>query len=851
MSRLALLAFVAAAGPVAEASLFDTWFKQQVLDRVSLAGYRRLSYHSHTVSGDEEAFSTGNYGGQGDRRFTDFGTVNVNGRKVLGAVNFDFNIQDSRFSDPQGDHFSIDWARGPWTLNLGDVRGSLLNTNRFASFSKTLRGAQVGFRSKGFAFKAVRSEVRGSAKTVSMSGTNSPGPYYLQSSQVIRGSEQVTVDGVAQELGRDYVVNYEIGTITFVNRDTMSSRAIPPTSTIVVTYEALGYGGQTGRVEGAGASLDMGRAGRVGLTAMRQVLGGGGQASTRLESFQGYGPPSTPYFLQLEPLRTQPIVVRVDGVLQIEGVDYYFDSQNPVIFYFKRFMPSTCNIDVLYTPKPVNTVDGDREVVGVDYTLPVAIRGGRGSVRLSQATGRLTNTPTPTSGSARGAEFRMQWPKATLNAGYRDVPEGYVSVETTGFNRNERVFDIGLQADPTKDLRWGVSHSNSSIAVRSTSGTGVVTYTPTRYSSVQANLQSLGLSSGLPWSLSQTRTLGRNAGGETRVDSTNLTTSRTLGRLSTRLSLGRQDARGPGATTGDTPRSVRLDTLNLGGSYSAGHAWNFSFSQGISAVSADGESGTGRDLTLGATYSPSDKLTASLSLIDSDSGALATLGSFNTGYGAGYGGNGFSGGADYAQASTATDTRQAAFRLELRPSPRLRWGGGASVTRTTGSSSSNTETQSVSTDLDFDMGGSNSLTASLSGSRTRFIDSPSTSEATTLNLFWDGSPAGPWSYRLGTNWMLASGGEFGQNSRGYEATLSYLLSQRHSLSLSYVSGGTRGYLPQDDSDVSLTYQYRIWRGLAFNLSYRVHDVANRDPSVTTGAYTSRGFDAELAFNFGM
>ena len=64
------------------------------------------------------------------------------------------------------------------------------------------------------------------------------------------------------------------------------------------------------------------------------------------------------------------------------------------------------------------------------------------------------------------------------------------------------------------------------------------------------------------------------------------------------------------------------------------------------------------------------------------------------------------------------------------------------------------------------------------------------------------------------------------------------------------NGRLSGYLPQETRNLSLTYQYQIWKSLAFNIGYRIIDVINRDSTLSSGGYGSRGFDIELQFNFG-
>ena len=93
-------------------------------------------------------------------------------------------------------------------------------------------------------------------------------------------------------------------------------------------------------------------------------------------------------------------------------------------------------------------------------------------------------------------------------------------------------------------------------------------------------------------------------------------------------------------------------------------------------------------------------------------------------------------------------------------------------------------------------------------------------------------------------------GVFGQDSTTIDTSIGFRLADRQSLSLLVYSSTSTGAIAQDDLDVSLNYRYQIWRSMALQLAYRARTVINRDPLLSSGAYTSRGFDIELVFNFG-
>ena len=833
------------------------WVQREIIDRITITGNRRLSYHDHKVTGDQGAFNFGNYFGQGDKKITDHGTIRINGFQVLGAINFDFTITDSRFRDPQGQKFTLDYDRGPWEIELGDVRGRLLNTNPFARFNKSLRGTTIGYRAGRFQMRVVNSEVRGAAKTVTIRGTNSAGPYFLQSTQIVRGSEIIEVDGVRQVLGTDYEIEYERGAITFVNRRTGQSKIIPPTSVIVATYEVFGFSGQRGTVQGASATYVVLPNLRLGMTAIRQITGATGRLSTRLEKFFGFGPPSTPYFLQFEPLATEPIVVTVDGIRQIEGIDYFFDPDNPSIFFFTRFMAPEREIDVLYTPKPTKTVDGDRETFGWDLRWGIGNGGKDGALTYSQATGRLTKTPTPSKGTAQSIELRYTLGPYELIAGARQIPDDYVSIESVGFIRNEKAHNFKLTARPASGWTYGLGQTNSSISSRHVDGNGNTTFTSSRFTTLSAFTKYQPDSGGIPWNLEYNRRRSGSLQGETSIDSWSLNTSKQYGKLDTVLSLQQQSASGPDGEGGR--QSAEIFGLNLRTAYEAGRSdrsevWTVAMNTGFSNVRSKGSNGLGRDILATLQYRKNKDgqlfWGVNFDFQDSDAGGIAALSGFSNGYGAGFNGNGFSGGVGDSSFTSASEVQRYRLRAQYVPSARLALNAYGYTQRSQGSYSSNTLTSGAGIDVSYDLGRQNFVTANLDLSRTRFVDSPLRSVSTTLHVAFDGAPSRLWSYSVIYGLLLSGGsGTFGQNSASVDAAIGYRLAPRQSLALSVRAGNTTGYLAQIESDIGLTYRYQIWKSLALQFAYRVRNVRNSDPFISTGAYSSRGFDIDLVFDF--
>lgn len=819
------------------------WFDKEVLKRIQITGTRTFAYHQHEVTGDKEAFETLNYFGYGNRKFTDIGSVSLAGRNVAGVINFQSSIINNRYSDPQAERTSIDYDRRPFTVNVGDIRGSLLNSNRFAIFNKFLEGAQARYRKGPLDVKGIVSESRGSAKTISFQGNNSAGPYYLQQTQIIRGSEEIQVDGQPMTLGRDYTISYESGSITFI------SRIIPPTSTIVVSFETLGYNSSPGKVTGLGMTYDFGRMGRVGLTHMSQSTGAGNSLSNRVELFQGSGAPSTPYYLQFEPLLTQPVLIKLDGIPQVQGVDFVFDTSNPTVFYFLRFISLNSTIEVIYTPKPNATVTGDREVLGFDYRIGFGPEKRRGSLAYYQATGEQKGPANPLKGTARGVDGSLQLGDWQLRGGLRKIPAEYVSIETRGLNRNEEAYDWGARYRGKK-IELDMSNMNSMIALRQTAANGDTLFRRARAATFRSDLR-YRPEVGVTWDLTHSRSASRNAGSETELNRTALTTGRTFGRLIVNAGVEDQQGHGPVTTsTGTSVQDVNLRSYILDATYTAGSAWAFRARTGLSDIKTDTRSGQGLDQLYSVTFTPSARFSASGSFAVSDSGALATLGGFDTGAGLGYGGNGFSGGlAGPGLGIGGTDYRVFQLLGRYLVTDRLSVTGSFSSGKSAGYVSSNSKSTSYASSVDWDLGKGHQLGLNLSQTTTKFSSLQSDTKSTTLDFDFSGNPKGNLSYHFGANVFSTGSTAFGQDSSYLDASLAYRIARRHVVSFSANRGRTSGYSPQDEDQFTLSYAYQIYKSIALVSSYRFRDVRNRTVGESIGAYRSKGLDIELTFSF--
>src|SRR5262249_15440781 len=150
--------------------------------------------------------------------------------------------------------------------------------------------------------------------------------------------------------------------------------------------------------------------------------------------------------------------------------------------------------------------------------------------------------------------------------------------------------------------------------------------------------------------------------------------------------------------------SVGLSTLRFSSSYNAGAAWSMGASVGISNVRAGDKSGHGNDISLNTEYKPSQKLDVQFVSSQSTSGALATLAGFQTGFGIGYGGNGFSSGVSNLGliGSVGNNYRSNMLSVLYQLTPRINLATRLNTGSSSGTIASNSTFRTAALDLDWD-----------------------------------------------------------------------------------------------------------------------------------------------------
>jgi hypothetical protein len=837
------LHFAASAQSPAARTDFWDWLSQNIFKKVNVSGSQSFGLHMHEVEGDKESFQDQWYRGRDDV-LTNDRYVSVSGRNVLGVLNFDLQFNNSPYAQPMDRRVSLNYDRGWLKADVGDITATLPGSNDLVRFSRTMRGAQVQTKFGNLTVKGLYTQSRSAARTISFTGNNTSGPYYLQGGYIVDGSLRVQVDGEEQRIGVDYTVNVYGGTITF-------TRPIPPTSTIVATFETLGRNQGKGDVYGGHIMYKVAPGVTIGASHIEQRPKNSGGLRTTTEEFQGYGSPNTPYFLLSPPMPGRPVTITVDQLLQVEGIDYFFDPNNPQIFYFTRFMPSTVIIRVTYTPAPdANSFgNGRRFVNGLDVTWQLAKNH---SLTVSAARSVL-DTPTGTrEGIAESARYRLEHGRLTFDARWRNIPAEFVTVESTGFGRNDQGFDTKLNYRAGGG--WSVTLQASNFDI------GTPTFRKGEFEVIKGHNREIRLGAlydrqkGDQFYANLVHSDGAYNGLGNSTSGLNVGHRTTSGKWGFESGAGMTQVRAP--KNGQQGQPLVTSDL-IGGrfaaTYRASDRLNLSAGLGVNSIRTVDKDGIGTDLSFKAEWRPSDNLSLDFIVANSNSGALTGINGFTGGSGFGYNGNGFSGGGSgFGYVNVGGRSNLAQMRVNWKPSSRFSIDAMVLKTFADGSSSANADMLQTSLLATWSPSQRTTITAHADFADVQFVSQPGSSQTTLFGLAWDHDFDHRWSFS-GDYSFTNSGGTgisgFKRDMNSVFANLTYRIDKRQRVFSEFRSGRVIGYLPDRETYFGVGYSYDILPGIALKGTYKLRD---RAASGTGGdaSYRSRGFDIELEFRFG-
>jgi hypothetical protein len=412
-------------------------------DRLSITGTKTYTFQSLSVAGDKQMFLDDNYGYSSYYRNETNLTIVGN---IFPGLSLTSTLSNNRWN-PNERTFTLNYDKQDTKAAFGDISASLTG-NELVSFAKQLKGVTIT-QNLGFCrVTAIASKTKASTKTVTLTGNNTPGPYYLGVSQIVDGSERVMIDD--QEITRsdgtglpNYTLDAYSGILTFRDGLIVSS-----TSRISVSFELQSINSTAGSIYGFRSDVPVGKTTSLGFTYLKQMSDQTVKRNQVQEPFHGNNSLGIPYELLYVP-ELGSVTVQVDGLTQMLNSDYTINYPLHYIL-FNRPILSSSTILVTYTPVADKAVSGDRSVMGFDARIKVS-----DEVTLSSQFARSSNDYNGgPGGNAMTITATAKSGKLDVTGNLRDISESFAPIETAGFFRNERGGGLDLKYAFTNELSW-------------------------------------------------------------------------------------------------------------------------------------------------------------------------------------------------------------------------------------------------------------------------------------------------------------------------------------------------------------------------------------------------------------
>ncbi len=634
--------------------MFEDW---GLFQGIEVSGSNSFTLQDHALEGSKSAF-------EGQRWDTET-LVRTSSLHVEGPIWRNLGLQMDISSTGWGDSYTryvLGWTAEETALYYGDLN-IRLGGNEFATFNKTLQGWQIDQQIPNGLVRGFYSREKGRTRRETIEGNNTSGPFFLRYTPIIEGSEVVKVDEEVLEFGQDYRLDYETGQLWFEPVDA-PPRIIPGTSTISVSYQSFGYESTPGILYGARAEMHLLDDKMVlGVTGVEQDKrdpdSAGDTAGYQEDIYQGSGT-TGPFDTNFRPILPngatvvyegerqtidQTVVVLVDNVEQVQGVDYdvYHDVGRII---FRRAVPPTAlvKIQYYYDLGEQDTMSGDSRVLGLD--LGYRIADGL-SLRADWARSNRAD------GSGQAWRSSVAYSRPDLNATLelRDVQPGFSYVDTVGFQRKEKGLNFATQWQVNDHIsiydRFSDLESDSGLTFGSFGGTlgggSFGTYgmqsaqTPTSSLGVKTQRNDVGIDVNYPgWpTLSLTRQTLENSGG-TNTDREQTTDMVSLNyapyelplTLNFNLSSTQLDYSGDASSLNVTNSST--DRMQLSATYTPSSTLSLAGHYGVNSSSSEGsdDDSDGSVTQLSARWTPSSTLSLSIDHTRSESTGSTRISTF-------------------------------------------------------------------------------------------------------------------------------------------------------------------------------------------------------------------------------
>ncbi|MES2461470.1 MAG: hypothetical protein V4671_12880, partial [Armatimonadota bacterium] len=188
---------------------------------LNISGGMSLSSQQSAISGGDLAQETYNQqNGQtfDTRRLGPFNQamdLTIQG-KIFNAFSVNARLTNSRYGNFLNQRFGFNYKSGGTAVNVGDVNASL-GGNELVSFARSLQGLQFSrdFGGGKVKMSGIASLTRALTRRGTFTGNGTTGPYYLNGSNILEGTEKLRLNGTELVAGTDYRIDYILGQVTF------------------------------------------------------------------------------------------------------------------------------------------------------------------------------------------------------------------------------------------------------------------------------------------------------------------------------------------------------------------------------------------------------------------------------------------------------------------------------------------------------------------------------------------------------------------------------------------------------------------------------------------------------------
>jgi len=637
---------------------------------VNISGQNTFTLQQHDIQGAEGTFES--------QRWDTDTLVHQSSLHLEGPVWKELVFRADISASGWGPKYSR-WVAGytghDTALLFGDLDLALAG-NEFVGFRKSTKGWQLDQKlpSSGF-LRGFYTREKGVVQNQTIVGNDTAGPYFLTYTPVIEGSEVVKVNEEFMTFGEDYRLDYDSGQLYFEPLDGQP-RIVTAADTISVSYQSLGYLNQgPGQLYGLRAEMPlMNDRLLLGLTTLQQDRAGDSRVSDTVgyqeDIYQGNnttGPFDTNFrpiipdgtsvvYKGQRQIIDEPLVVLVDSVQQIEGADYdSYRSIGRVIF--RRAVPPTALVVIRYfydIGSQSSSQTGDQSVWGVDLAYQLAKGLNMG---LDWATSSADADGS--SGDAMSTTVDYAGGDLHLLGEYRSIDPTYKYVDSVGFRRREKGYNLGGEWRVNKNItisdRYSNLDSDSGLSFGYSGYGGGSSFVTSRGVSTSQSNSSTALDintarndlsvrfdfDGWP-TLDYGRNSMSNSGGsignsDSTTDSLNLRYSAPDGKLTMQTSFNRSQQRNLGetsTTTGETVlRGSDSDQFRASVSYmpSTKLSLSASYADNQSSAIETVNASSSNNVQLTASWRPSSTLSIGYSRSQSTSDGRVSSGLFTSG----------------------------------------------------------------------------------------------------------------------------------------------------------------------------------------------------------------------------